>query len=66
MNTSPLIYKRRNFNVSDADYAKLQELGKGNASKGLREALEYATANRMGEVPQPFGVSSMKIQDHTK
>lgn len=32
--------KRRNLTISDADYAWLQKLGGGNASKGVRVARE--------------------------
>lgn len=38
MNTKPITYKRRNLNVSDADYSWFKAIGKGNASAGLREA----------------------------
>lgn len=38
MNTKPRKTRRRNLSVTDADYARLQALGNGNASAGLREA----------------------------
>lgn len=36
--------KRRNLTISDADYAWLQKLGGGNASKGVRVALALIEA----------------------
>lgn len=44
MNKHPLIYKRRNLNVSDDDYAWFKAIGKGNASAGLREARRLVEA----------------------
>ena len=54
MNTKPRTTRRRNISITDADYARLQELGNGNASEGVRVALKYANANRIGEAPQPI------------
>tara|TARA_R110000765_G_scaffold244631_11_gene346894 strand:+ start:2054 stop:2230 length:177 start_codon:yes stop_codon:yes gene_type:complete len=42
MNTKPRTTRRRNLSITDADYARLQALGKGNASEGLRDALRLA------------------------
>jgi hypothetical protein len=42
MNTKPRTTRRRNLSITDADYARLQRLGAGNASMGIREALRLA------------------------
>ena len=57
MNTKPKTTRRRNISITDADYAALARLGNGNASQGIREALKYATANRIGETPTARSVA---------
>lgn len=39
MRPNKLNTRRRNLSISDADYARLQQLGAGNASEGVRVAL---------------------------
>lgn len=57
MRPNKLNTRRRNLSISDADYAKLQQLGGRNASEGVRVALRYANANRIGEEPQNHSVA---------
>lgn len=45
MNTKPKLTRARNLSLSDADYARLRELGNGNASEGVREALRRSEDN---------------------
>ncbi|MAG68408.1 MAG: hypothetical protein Tp138OMZ00d2C19078221_62 [Prokaryotic dsDNA virus sp.] len=40
--------KRRNLTITDADYARLREVGKGNASEGLRTLASAPQLDSMG------------------
>lgn len=50
MNTKPRTTRRRNLSITDADYARLQALGNGNASEGIREALRRSEDNKREQV----------------